>query len=206
MKRWRLTRMSERKEKREINVKVDNKTTLELWEKNKQLTDMLQNATSEKEDLQEKLAIIGKQAFEEKKRALSAPDSITTPSQLKLWEEEHGNEDDGGTDDNVGSGGAGSVPLRGNQQVKKNKTYDSRKNLVDDLLRMEREGTPQEKEYASGTLNKLFKKQMNSLKRDNDGERLNFADAEKEYANEPIVGEMQKRLEKQFRELEKNGK
>jgi len=194
--------MSEEKEKK-ITVTLDNKPMQELMERNKELNAMLQDALSERADYREKLKIVGEEMVRKKKESLGCNDpNVNTPSQLREWEAEHGNIDDSGTEDNIGSGSAGSVSLSDNQQIKPKKVFNGQKEMLDHLNALERKGG-KEGEKAGEILDKITEKWMKSAQRKHDGQHLQLIDAEKEFENEGIISVMQER-EREKAKVKKN--
>ncbi len=190
-----------KKHAKELNVTIDPKPMQELMERNKELNAMLQDALGEKDDYKAKLRIVGEQMLNDKKKALGAPDSISSPRELMEWEKEHANEDDSGTEDNVGHGSAGSVSLSDNQQIKPKKVFNSQKEMIDHLTEREAQGDKE----AGQILDKLTEKWMKSAQRQHDGQHLVLADAEKAYENEGIISVMQER-EREKIKVKKNAR
>jgi len=177
-----------------LTVELDSKQMRDLMEENIRLKE-------QRDDYRHKAGLIATIEFERRKKELNAPESIKTVEELREWEAEHGDVDDSGTEDNVGSGSAGSVSLSDNQQIKPKKVFNSQKEMIDHLTEREAQGDKE----AGQILDKLTEKWMKSAQRQHDGQHLVLADAEKAYENEGIISVMQER-EREKIKVKKNAR
>ena len=81
--------MAEERKREQIEITIDSKQMKALIEANQVLQrekEALQKEGKENAEAKEKLDLIATNAFEKRKRELSAPDSITTVEELKAFE------------------------------------------------------------------------------------------------------------------------
>ena len=197
----------EKKVTKEIIVSVDSKEMKELMEELHEERANLKTERAEKEDLREKLVMIGEIEFARKKKELNAPDSITNPKALLEWQIEQG-EDAGesGTGSNIGSGSSGRSRL---QSQSGKKTFTSHKDLVNHLTGLEIEqnpsNNPESDSEAKKTKDALWEKYVNALKRREIHQPVQYI-PEDEKSDEPIIGKYIENVNKRKKALVKGEK
>jgi len=172
---------------KDLEIKIDN----EIGEDAKGFRMLAGDLAEElqKEGILVDSSKITKSNFRDHVRQLAEAKAKTEQTLKELEEKDF----DGGLEDNIGKGGAGSVKLREGQQNKSKKTFNSRKELAEYVL---------DQEHRTGDTelgDKLFSKWVNSVKRKNEGRALDFSQVEEEYKDDTIIEKMREKANADYR-------
>ncbi len=157
-----------------LNVRVDSETLKKSLQRQNELETELEAERTEKENLESKLRIIAEKVFFDKRKALGAPDSITTVEELREWEQSR--------EPPVGRGASGNLKLTPAQYGRSSEGYDSVEDMIYTLSERAKKGDKLAQEQKQALEQKFF----NAIK-SGDLPKILYDENKPEFKDEPSI-------------------